>query len=68
MYIAECAPVQWRGQLVTLNNMFIAGGQLVAAVIAGLFSNDKVNGWRSAYIVACLLNYSNHSIFTFKIS
>jgi len=46
MYIAESAPSHLRGQLVSLNNMFIAGGQLVAGIVAGLFSRDLVNGWR----------------------
>lgn len=46
MYIAECAPIQMRGRLVTINNLFITGGQCVAAVIDGLFSKDADNGWR----------------------
>ena len=45
MYIAESAPSHLRGQLVTLNNMFVTGGQLVAAVVAGLFSGRQ-DGWR----------------------
>ena len=46
MYIAECAPFHLRGRMVTLNNVFITFGQVVAAVIAGIFSYDKDNGWR----------------------
>uniref|UniRef100_A0A0L8HGE7 Major facilitator superfamily (MFS) profile domain-containing protein n=1 Tax=Octopus bimaculoides TaxID=37653 RepID=A0A0L8HGE7_OCTBM len=38
IYIAECAPVSIRGQLVTMNNFFITGGQFVASVMDGLFS------------------------------
>lgn len=46
MYIAEVAPSEIRGSLVTLNNCFITFGQFTAAVTAGVFSADKVNGWR----------------------
>lgn len=46
MYIAEVAPSNIRGSLVTLNNCFITFGQLSAAVTAGAFSYDQENGWR----------------------
>ncbi|XP_071960236.1 proton myo-inositol cotransporter-like isoform X2 [Antedon mediterranea] len=46
MYIAEASPSHVRGRLVTVNNLFITGGQLVASVVDGLFSNDTENGWR----------------------
>lgn len=46
MYIAECAPVHLRGRLVTVNNLFITGGQFVASILDGVFSYDKKNGWR----------------------
>jgi MFS transporter, SP family, solute carrier family 2 (myo-inositol transporter), member 13 len=46
MYIAECAPSHLRGRLVTLNNVFITGGQFIASLIAGAFSSDVQNGWR----------------------
>ena len=46
VYIAECAPRHLRGRLVTLNNLFITGGQFVASAIDGAFSYDKENGWR----------------------
>ena len=46
VYIAECAPMHMRGRLVTLNNLFITGGQCVASVVDGAFSYDKENGWR----------------------
>ena len=36
MFIAEMAPVHIRGSLVTMNNLFIAGGQAFAAVAAGV--------------------------------
>lgn len=46
MYIAEVAPTKIRGSLSTLNSCFIAGGQLVASVVAGAFSYDTTDGWR----------------------
>jgi len=46
MYIAEVAPSNIRGSLVTLNNCFITFGQLSAAITAGAFSYDHENGWR----------------------
>ncbi len=46
MYIAESAPAEKRGFLVTLNNVFITGGQMVASIVDGGFSYDLVNGWR----------------------
>lgn len=45
MYIAESAPSEKRGPLVTLNACFIAGGQFAASIIAGLFSASP-GGWR----------------------
>ncbi|KAI1306078.1 Proton myo-inositol cotransporter [Halotydeus destructor] len=45
MYIAEMAPAHVRGSLVTMNNLFIAGGQAVAGVVAGLLS-EVHEGWR----------------------
>ena len=47
VYIAESAPFHLRGRLVTLNNVFITGGQFTASVIDGAFSYDQQNGWRS---------------------
>ena len=46
-YIAEVAPIQFRGAFVTLSYVFIVLGQLIAAIIAGLCSKlpEKV-GWR----------------------
>ena len=46
MYIAESAPPDMRGRLVTFNNLFITGGQFAAGVVDGVFSYDKTNGWR----------------------
>ena len=49
IYIAECAPSHMRGKLVTLNNLFITGGQAVAATVDGAFGGMQKTGWRSDY-------------------
>lgn len=36
MYIAEMAPAKIRGTLVTINTVFITGGQAFAAILAGI--------------------------------
>lgn len=46
VYIAEAAPTHLRGRLVTLNALFITGGQFIASVVDGIFCTDKENGWR----------------------
>ena len=46
VYIAETAPSDIRGGLVTANNIFITGGQFIAAVVDGIFSPYKRTGWR----------------------
>ena len=45
MYIAESAPANIRGELVVVNNLFITGGQFIATLVDGLFSN-VYEGWR----------------------
>ncbi|TGZ63863.1 hypothetical protein CRM22_006672 [Opisthorchis felineus] len=46
VYIAEIAPSHIRGTLVTLNAVCITAGQVIAAVVDGLFMSDVHNGWR----------------------
>ncbi|XP_044279321.1 proton myo-inositol cotransporter isoform X5 [Varanus komodoensis] len=46
VYIAEVAPPHLRGRLVTINTLFITGGQFFASVIDGAFSYLPKNGWR----------------------
>ncbi|KAG7260612.1 hypothetical protein CRUP_008634 [Coryphaenoides rupestris] len=46
VYIAEVSPPHLRGQLVTLNNLFITGGQLIASLVDGAFSYMHRDGWR----------------------
>lgn len=45
IYLSECAPAHIRGKLVTANNLSITGGQFIAALIDGAFSNVP-EGWR----------------------
>lgn len=46
VYIAEVSPPQLRGQLVTINTLFITGGQFIASVLDGAFSYMAHDGWR----------------------
>uniref|UniRef100_A0A0B7A4X1 Major facilitator superfamily (MFS) profile domain-containing protein n=1 Tax=Arion vulgaris TaxID=1028688 RepID=A0A0B7A4X1_9EUPU len=46
VYIAEAAPPEIRGRLVTLNQLFITIGILISSIIAGAFSKMKQDGWR----------------------
>uniref|UniRef100_A0A672QF18 Proton myo-inositol cotransporter n=1 Tax=Sinocyclocheilus grahami TaxID=75366 RepID=A0A672QF18_SINGR len=46
VYIAEVSPSELRGQLVTINTLFITGGQFVASVVDGVFSYLPHDGWR----------------------
>lgn len=48
VYIAEVSPPKLRGQLVTINTLFITGGQSVASLVDGGFSYVNHNGWRYA--------------------
>ncbi|XP_043963600.1 proton myo-inositol cotransporter-like [Gambusia affinis] len=46
VYIAEASPPHLRGQLVTVNTLFITGGQFTASLIDGAFSYMRRDGWR----------------------
>ncbi|XP_071082979.1 proton myo-inositol cotransporter-like [Haliotis cracherodii] len=46
VYVAEVAPSNIRGTLVTLNQLFITIGILVSSIIAGAFSDLPDTGWR----------------------
>lgn len=52
VYIAEVSPPHLRGQLVTVNTLFITGGQFTASLVDGAFSYLQHDGWRSASHVA----------------
>jgi SP family myo-inositol transporter-like MFS transporter 13 len=45
VYIAESAAPDVRGRLVTLNTLFITGGQFIASAVCGAFSSHP-DGWR----------------------
>ncbi len=45
MYVAEVAPPQHRGFLVSLNSFFITGGQFISYLMDSAFA-DVSNGWR----------------------
>lgn len=45
MYLAETSSSAQRGMLVTMNVMFITGGQFAAAVFCGALSSIH-DGWR----------------------
>jgi MFS transporter, SP family, solute carrier family 2 (myo-inositol transporter), member 13 len=48
MYIAELAPAKHRGRLVTMNNLAVTFGQVVAYVTGWVFTEfgDPLTGWR----------------------
>jgi len=45
LYISECSTAEMRGVLVTMNNVAITGGQLVAGLVCGGLSTTS-EGWR----------------------
>lgn len=51
VYIAEVSPPHQRGQLVTINSLFITGGQFIACVIDGAFSYLSHDGWRYVLVL-----------------
>ena len=53
LYISECSPVEVRGELLTINNVAITAGQLLAALVCGLFSSQE-DGWRFMLGLAAL--------------
>lgn len=48
MYISELAPAAHRGRLVTMNSVFVTGGQVVAYVVGWAFAEfgSRETGWR----------------------
>uniref|UniRef100_A0A7S0XMS0 Major facilitator superfamily (MFS) profile domain-containing protein n=1 Tax=Erythrolobus madagascarensis TaxID=708628 RepID=A0A7S0XMS0_9RHOD len=45
MYLAECVASDHRGAVVATYNLFVNGGQLIAALIGTAFATNR-NGWR----------------------
>ncbi|MBI4578419.1 MAG: sugar porter family MFS transporter, partial [Planctomycetes bacterium] len=54
MYIAEIAPARIRGALVTLNQMAIVTGILLANLAAGLLVDTGENNWRYMFASAAV--------------
>ena len=50
VYIAEVAPSHLRGRLLTINVLFITGGQFIASLLDGGFSYVQKGGWRSVTV------------------
>lgn len=50
LYIAEAAPFQWRGALVTLNQLAITVGILAAFIVSYYFA-DSIHAWRWMFLV-----------------
>lgn len=46
MYISESAPPNYRGFLVTFNNVVLTFGQFFASCVCGFFSKVEPNGWK----------------------
>lgn len=64
VYIAEVSPPHQRGQLVTINSLFITGGQFIACLIDGAFSYLRCNSWRYASVLC----YKSVVKLRFKVS
>lgn len=68
LYIAEVAPAQYRGRMISLDNMSITGGQLVSYGIGAALA-EVPHGWRAmvaigavpALILAALLPFCPES-------
>ena len=50
MYVAEFAPARIRGRFISYGSAFVTGALFLAALISGIFSEDKSNGWRSVTV------------------
>lgn len=60
VYIAEVSPPNLRGRLVTINTLFITGGQFFASVVDGAFSYLQKDGWRSVH--SAYISFANESL------
>ena len=65
MYIAESAPSDIRGRLVSINIVMVAAGQFIANCVAGLFSFTE-SGWRLVYPTAIMM-YDNVTLALIKV-
>lgn len=62
VYIAEVSPSHQRGQLVTINSLFITGGQFIASVVDGAFSYLSHDGWRYTSVRHYTVFYVNNFV------
>ncbi|TRY85851.1 hypothetical protein DNTS_011883 [Danionella cerebrum] len=51
VYMAEVSPPDLRGRLVTVNTLFITGGQFIASLLDGAFSYLQKDGWRPRWLL-----------------
>jgi MFS family permease len=56
-YLHECAPVEWRGSIVSVNEACISLGFLLAYVAGFVFSNPEKEEWRIIFGLAGLLAF-----------
>lgn len=54
LFIGEIAPRESRGVLTSCMNLAITGGQLIACIVAGLFSLQPQNAWRYMFAIAAV--------------
>ncbi|KRX90866.1 Proton myo-inositol cotransporter, partial [Trichinella pseudospiralis] len=54
LYIAECSPAHSRGFLVSMNSVFITGGNFISNFLCAAFGSYSANGWRYAFAFACV--------------
>jgi MFS family permease len=56
-YLHECAPVEWRGSIVSVNEACISLGFLLAYVAGFVFNNPDKEEWRIIFGLAGLLAF-----------
>ena len=56
-YLHECAPIEWRGSIVSVNEACISLGFLLAYIAGYLFSNDGNEEWRIVFGVSGILAF-----------
>lgn len=66
IYISEAAPPELRGFLVTLNTLFVTGGQFIASLVDGIFSNTP-SGWRYMLGIAFIPAFLQLILFYFYL-
>ncbi len=54
-YLHECAPIEWRGSIVSVNEACISLGFLLAYIAGYFFSDEGAEEWRVVFGVAGIL-------------